>query len=139
MQAATKGGYKRGRVQGDPPTVVGGHHQQRRAAALLGISRSIVRKYWEGNAVPWDRQNYKREAVVLTPEVIRFIEHRLTADEQEPSHRQHHTARRIYNRLVEEFGYTGSESSVRKAVHKLKAKRGVVETYVPLRSGCFSF
>ena len=57
----------------------------------------------------------------------------LAADEQERSRKQHHTARRIYNRLVEECGYTGSKSSIRKAVHKLKAQRGAVETYVPLR------
>ena len=35
---------------------------QRRAAALLGISRNTVKKYWEGNAVPWERQTYEREA-----------------------------------------------------------------------------
>ena len=29
---------------------------QRRAATLLGISRNTVKKYWEGNAVPWERQ-----------------------------------------------------------------------------------
>lgn len=106
---------------------------QRSAAALLGISRNTVKKYWEGNAVPWERQAYEREATVLTPEVIRFIENCLAADEQERSRKQHHTARRIYNRLVEECGYTGSESSIRKAVHKLKAQRGAVDTYVPLR------
>ena len=47
---------------------------QRRAATLLGISRNTVKKYWEGNAVPWERQTYEREAAVLTPEVVRFIE-----------------------------------------------------------------
>ena len=40
---------------------------QRRAATLLGISRNTVKKYWEGNAVPWERQTYEREAAVLTP------------------------------------------------------------------------
>lgn len=106
---------------------------QRRAAALLGISRNTVKKYWEGNAVPWERQTYEREAAVLTPEVVRFIENCLEADAQERVRKQHHTARRIYNRLVEECGFTGSESSIRKAVHKLRAQRGAVETYVPLR------
>ena len=106
---------------------------QRRAATLLGISRNTVKKYWEGNAVPWERQTYEREAAVLTPEVVRFIENCLEADAQERVRKQHHTARRIYNRLVEECGFTGSESSIRKAVHKLRAQRGAVETYVPLR------
>lgn len=106
---------------------------QRRAATLLGISRNTVKKYWEGNAVPWERQTYEREAAVLTPEVVRFIENCLEADAQERVRKQHHTARRIYNRLVEECGFTGSESSIWKAVHKLRAQRGAVETYVPLR------
>lgn len=78
---------------------------QHRAAALLGISRNTIRKHWEGNAVPWGRQTYEREAAVLTPKVIRFIEHCLAANEQERSRKQHHTARRIYNRLVEECSY----------------------------------
>ena len=89
----------------------------RRAATLLGISRNTVKKYWEGNAVPWERQTYEREAAVLTPEVVRFIENCLEADAQERVRKQHHSARRIYNRLVEECGFTGSESSIRKAVH----------------------
>ena len=55
---------------------------QRRAATLLGISRNTVKKYWEGNAVPWERQTYEREAAVLTPEVVRFIENCLEADAQ---------------------------------------------------------
>lgn len=112
---------------------LGGVTSQRRAAALLGISRNTMKKYWEGNAVPWERQTYEREAAVLTPEVVRFIENCLEADAQERVRKQHHTARRIYNRLVEECGFTGSESSIRKAVHKLRAQRSAVETYVPLR------
>ena len=68
--------------------------------------KKLSKQYSEDiNAVPWERQTYEREAAVLTPEVIRFIEHCLAADEQERSRKQHHTARRIYNRLVEECSY----------------------------------
>ena len=42
---------------------------QRAAAKRLGISSNTVKKYWEGNAVPWDRKEYSREAAVMTPEV----------------------------------------------------------------------
>lgn len=31
---------------------------QRAAAKRLGISRNTVKKYWEGNTVPWDRIVY---------------------------------------------------------------------------------
>ncbi|MGN1018869.1 MAG: hypothetical protein ACI4O7_00735 [Aristaeellaceae bacterium] len=78
------------------------------------------------HAAPWNRQGYERKAALPTPEVIRFIENCLAADEQEPSRKQRHTGSRIYNRLVEEYGDTGIESLVRKAVRKLKAQRGAV-------------
>ena len=57
----------------------------------------------------------------ITPEVKQFIEHCLDTDAAEGVKKQRHTARRIYNRLVEEFGYTGSESAIRAAVHEAKA------------------
>ena len=43
---------------------------QRAAAKILGISRNTVKKYWMGDAVPWDRKAYQREASVITPEVM---------------------------------------------------------------------
>ena len=101
---------------------------QRAAAKILGISRNTVKKYWMGDAVPWDRKAYQREASVITPEVMNYrnLENRidgLDTDTAEGVKKQRHTARRIYNRLVEEFGYTGSESAIRAAVHEAKAER----------------
>lgn len=106
---------------------------QRAAAKILGISRNTVKKYWMGDAVPWDRKAYQREASVITPEVKQFIEHCLDTDAAEGVKKQRHTARRIYNRLVEEFGYTGSESAIRAAVHEAKAERKENEVFIPLR------
>lgn len=74
-----------------------------------------------GDAVPWDRKTYQREAAVVTPEVKQFIEHCLDTDDAEGVKKQRHTARRIYDRLVEERGYTGSESAIRAAVREAKA------------------
>jgi len=51
------------------------------------------------------------------------------ADEEAPS-KQRHTAKRIYDRLVEEKGFTGGESTVRQYVRKLKNKSA--EAFVPL-------
>ena len=73
-----------------------------------------------GDAVPWDRKTYQREASVVTPEVKQFIEHCLDTDDAEGVKKQHHTARRIYDRLVEERGYTSSESAIRAAVREAK-------------------
>ena len=53
---------------------------QREAARILGISRNTVKKYWMGDAVPWDRKAYQREASVVTPEVKQFIEYCLDTD-----------------------------------------------------------
>ena len=36
------------------------------AAKRLGISRNTVKKYREGNAVPWDRPEYSRAAAAMT-------------------------------------------------------------------------
>lgn len=45
---------------------------QRATAKILGISRNTVKKYWMGDAVPWDRKAYQREASVITPEVMNY-------------------------------------------------------------------
>lgn len=106
---------------------------QRAAAKRLGISRNTVKKYWEGNAVPWDRKEYSREAAVMTPDVAQFISACLDEDDRERVKKQRHTARRIYQRLVEERGFTGSESSVRNLVHDMRAARKETKVFVPLR------
>lgn len=107
---------------------------QRQAAKLLGISRNTVKKYWNGDTVPWERKEYSRASTILTPEVVQFITGCLDADEREGVKKQHHTARRIYSRLVEELGFTGSESTIRNAVHEMRAERKAGEVYIPL---CF--
>ena len=103
---------------------------QRTIAKQLGISRNTVKKYCAGTTVPWERKEYERNATVLTEEVRQFIACCLAEDEDQHSAKQNHTARRIYNRLVEEQGFTGGESTVRKYVQEIKAK--VQEAYVPL-------
>ena len=103
---------------------------QRGIARALGISRNTVKKYCEGSNVPWKRKSYVRKATILTPEVKAFIEECLKADEEEGRPKQEHTARRIYTRLVEEKGYQGGESTIRRAVHEIKGKTR--EAFVPL-------
>src|SRR5262245_22856308 len=53
----------------------------------------------------------------------------LEADRRAPK-KQRHTARRIFDRLREEHGYTGCESIVRAAVHDWK--KATAEVFVPL-------
>lgn len=106
---------------------------QRAAAKQLGISRNTVKKYWEGTNVPWEHKEYNRDATVMTDEVISFVRGCLDEDEANGIKKQHHTARRIYQRLVEEQGFTGSESSVRKLVHDMRAARKLSQVFIPLR------
>ncbi len=42
-------------------------------ARELCIFKNTVKKYCEGSHVPWDRKKYKRDASVMTEEVIDFI------------------------------------------------------------------
>lgn len=112
---------------------LGGVTSQRNAAKILGISRNTVKKYWEGDNVPWDHKPYNRDATVITPEVVQFVKSCLDEDDAVGIKKQQHTARRIYHRLVEECGFTGSESSVRNLVHSMKAARKISHAFIPLR------
>ena len=103
---------------------------QRKIAKSLGISRNTVAKYCEGAAVPWARKTPDRVSTVLTEETIAFIRACLEEDAEENVKKQQHTAKRIYDRLVEETGFTGGESTIRAKVHELKAQLPVA--FVPL-------
>ena len=46
---------------------------QRSIAKSMGISRNTVKKYCEGEKVPWERKTPEREASVLTEDVLTFI------------------------------------------------------------------
>lgn len=105
----------------------------RRAAKTLGVSRNTVKKYWEGDNVPWERKLYKRRPTVMTPEVLQFVEACLDEDEAVNIKKQRHTARRIYQRLVNECGFTGGESTVRQVVHDMIADRKPDQVFIPLR------
>ena len=103
---------------------------QRSIAKALNISRNTVAKYCSGNSVPWQRKPYSRSSPVLTDEMISCIHSCLKQDEQEGLKKQKHTAKRIYDRLVEEKGFTGGESTVRRKVRELKAV--IPKAFVPL-------
>lgn len=103
---------------------------QRQIAAKLHISRNAVKKYRDGEAVPWERKQYERPTAVVTDEVIAFIRYCLKDDELYGTKKQCHTAKRIYDRLVEEQGFAGGESTIRRTVREMKAK--TVSPFVPL-------
>lgn len=103
---------------------------QRQIAATLHISRNTVKKYWDGDSVPWERKDYSRDASVLTEDVVAFVRQCLDEDSQCRSKKQHHTAKRIYDRLVAEYGFTGGETTVRRLVKELREKSQEAFVYI---------
>jgi transposase len=104
---------------------------QRQIAKLLGISRITVKKYCEGDHVPWERSGTSgRKPYVVTPPIMEFIASCLEEDAAENIKKQKHTARRIYDRLVDEQGFTGGESTVRQIVAELRQK--TPQAFIPL-------
>lgn len=98
---------------------------QRDIANRLGIARQTVKKYCEGDSHPDVRKSYEREPDTVTPDVKSFIINCLNQDKQESLKKQKHTAKRIYDRLIEEKNFSGAESTIRKAVKELKAQQSI--------------
>lgn len=86
----------------------------------LGVSRQTVKKYCEGNTHPDVRKTYSRTSDVITDDVVQFILSCFQQDREEKLSKQRHTAKRVYDRLVNETGFTGAYSTVRTAVRKLR-------------------
>lgn len=102
----------------------------RQIARHLTISRVTVRKAIRMKEIPRYRLSCEKPAPVMGP-LKGVIEQWLKEDEERPR-KQRHTARRVYTRLVEEYQFPGSESSVRKCVQKLRGQ--VTEAFIPLEA-----
>lgn len=100
----------------------------RRIAKEMGLNRRTVAKWLARPEVPVYQREGERPKPALG-EFEHYIEQWLCADEHRPP-KQRHTARRIYQRLCEEYDYQGSESTVRRHVARLKNKPA--EAFVPL-------
>ena len=105
---------------------------QRSIAKRLGVSRQTVKKYCEGETMPGIRKEYLRAPSVITPDIENFIHMCLESDKEEGLRKQTHTAKRIYDRLVSEMGFTGSYSIVRRVVHEMRAQYIPAQADVPL-------
>ncbi len=96
-----------------------------------GHSRNTIRK-----ALQEEHKGYaprqKQSFPVLGP-FSQTIDQWLLADKEEPK-KQRHTARRIYNRMVSEFAFHGSESNVRKFVREARVRLDVgrPQVFIPL-------
>ena len=96
-----------------------------------GHSRSTVKKALRGEFSGYT-QRQSQPYPALGP-YLAVIETWLKEDKAQPK-KQRHTAHRIYERLVDEHGFAGSEPTVRRYVRDAKARLGVNGTaaFIPL-------
>lgn len=96
----------------------------------LGVARNTVRKILaEETPEPPRYHLEKGKSKPVLGSVIPIIETWLAEDEQAPR-KQRHTAKRIYDRLREEYDFNGSERTVRKYV--AKCRQNPKEVFLPL-------
>ena len=108
--------------------VLTGELSKRAACQEYGINWRTLGKMLAHVEPPGYRRKAKREQPVLGPHVS-WIHEVLEQDKQEPK-KQRHTAKRIFDRLKVERGYTGGYTMVKDAVQKWKAT--TKEVFVPL-------
>ena len=89
---------------------------------LTGHSRNTIKKAIRGE--PWGYRQRAHQKFPVLDQYRVIIESWLKSDRDKPR-KQRHTAHRVYNRLVEEQGYSGSESGVRRHVRMVKMLLGV--------------
>jgi len=102
----------------------------REIARILGHSRNTIKKYLFQDVFvePKYTQTKEKNCPVLDP-VKPIIDQWLAEDEQMPK-KQRHSGNRIYERLVEEYGFTGGCSTVRNYVYEQRATQP--EVFIPL-------
>jgi transposase len=100
----------------------------RRISRQLDLARQTVRKAVVSPEPPRYRLSRPRPCPIMGPygEVIR----RWLAQDAHAPPKQRHTGKRIYDRLVSEYGFAGAESSVRRVVARLRPKQP--EVFIPL-------
>jgi predicted transcriptional regulator len=86
-----------------------------RIARELGVSRNTVAKYADMPDMSPEPPLARRRARPATDGLSRWIDAILEADLSVPG-KQRHTAKRVYDRAVDEMGYEGSYSSIRRYV-----------------------
>jgi len=95
-----------------------------------GKSRQTIRKSIDGIEPKYRLEKTKSKPIVGEYEEI--IKKWLEKDKEMPV-KQRHTAKRIYDRLMEEYKFIGSNSSIRKIVRSIKEEINLkcVEGFIP--------
>ena len=100
----------------------------REAARVFGLHRDTVRKMLQYSVPP----GYRRESPPRRPKLdpYRGVIDRILEDDRSLPKKQRHTAKRIYERLRAEHGFTGKYTIVKDYVRE--RRRRTREMYVPL-------
>lgn len=100
-----------------------------------GHDRKTIRK-----ALSSERVGYAKRESQVYPVLGPYLPliHSWLEEDKEAPRKQRHTAARVYHRLVNEAGFTGSESSVRRYVRQAKIRLGVnrPKAFIPLDPSC---
>lgn len=101
---------------------------EREAARQFGLARETVRKMLRYSAPP----GYRRQEPARRPKLDAWAGaiDQILEDDQARGKKQRHTAKRIFERLREEHGYTGGYTIVKDYVRLRKLSQG--EMFVPL-------
>ena len=112
----------------------------REIARELHHGRAVIRKAIYDPGIPVYKRNVPAPKRAIGA-LVTVIQQWLQEDKQRPT-KQRHTAKRIYERLREEYGYQGSDRTVRREVRRLKATvpdSHVPQTYEAGEGGTFDF
>ena len=101
---------------------------QREAASRFGIARETVRKMLRHSEPP----GYRRRQPPKRPKLAPFTDiiDRILEEDRTVHRKQQHTAKRIFERLRDEHGFTGKETIVKDYVRERRLRRR--EMFVPL-------
>lgn len=91
-------------------------------ARLTGHARNTIKKAIRGE--PWGYKERKYQPFPALGDYMETIDNWLKSDRDKPK-KQRHTAHRVYTRLVDEYGYKGGESTVRRYVRLTKIALGL--------------
>ena len=94
---------------------------QREAASRFGIARETVRKMLRHSEPP----GYRRRQPPKRPKLAPFTDiiDRILEEDRTVHRKQHHTAKRIFERLRAEHGFTGKETIVKDYVRERRLRR----------------
>ncbi|OPG16297.1 hypothetical protein [Ferroacidibacillus organovorans] len=106
---------------------------QRQIVQQLGLSRNTVAKYLAMDEIPapltrkksYGHRRYGDEIMRVLPILEQWFQ-----DDESAWKKQHHTATRMYERLVKEYDFKGSASNVRRVV--ARCKQTLKEVFIPL-------